>query len=122
MYEVHEFLSCLCLFEGSAEVTCRSDGVLFLHTSHLHAHVFCLHDDDDPLWMKSLVDAVLYLLRHSLLHLQAMAEDIHDTCYLAQSCDVAVRYVGYMHLAVEIILALVNQQPWRSLTALGILN
>ena len=34
MYEVHEFLSCLGLVEGAAEVTGGGDGILFLDATH----------------------------------------------------------------------------------------
>lgn len=58
MDEVHELLTGLCLFEGTAEIAGCGDGVLLLHASHLHAHVFSLNHHDYALWMQSLVDAV----------------------------------------------------------------
>ena len=101
MDEVHELLTGLCLFEGTAEVAGCGDGVLLLHASHLHAHVFSLNHHDYALWMQSLVDAVFYLLRHSLLHLQTMAEDVYHARYLAQSGDVSVGDIRHVHLSIE---------------------
>ena len=42
VYEVHKLLTGLSLIKGTAEVACCSNAILFLHTAHLHAHVFGL--------------------------------------------------------------------------------
>ena len=69
MNKVHEFLTGLCLVEGSAEVAGGGDGVLFLDTTHLHAHVAGFDDDHDAEGMEGLLDAFLDLERHAFLHL-----------------------------------------------------
>ena len=92
---------CLSLVESAAEVTRGSDGGLFLHSSHLHAHVLCLDHDHHTERMEGVLYAVLYLLRQTLLHLKSMTVDINHPCYLREACDVSVRYVCHMHLAVE---------------------
>ena len=51
--------------------------------------------------MECVLNAVLNLLREPLLHLQAVAENVYHTGYLAQAGDVAIGNIGHMGLAVE---------------------
>ena len=101
MYEVHELLPGFRLIEGTAKVTRRSDAVLLLHTPHLHAHVAGFDDDHDSEGMQRLLDTLLDLKRHALLHLQTVGKDVHHAGYLRESGDIAVRDVGYVGLAIE---------------------
>ena len=72
MYEVHEFLSCLGLVEGTAEVAGGSDGILFLDATHLHTHMLGFDHDHHAKGFQGVLDAVLDLLCHAFLHLQAV--------------------------------------------------
>ena len=99
--QVHELLACLGLVEGSTEVAGGGDGVLFLYTTHLHAHVLGFYDHHDSKRLKCLLDAVLDLLRESFLHLQAVAVDVHHAGNLRETRDIAVGNVGYVCLAIE---------------------
>ena len=81
--KAHEFLPGGEVIEHTAEVARGGDGVLFLHTSHLHAHVFGLDYDHDALRFERLLNAVLDLLGQSFLHLKAMTEDVYHAGYLA---------------------------------------
>ena len=101
MYEVHELLSCLSLVEGTTEVAGGGDGVLLLDASHLHAHVLGFYHDHHTEGFQGVLNAVLDLLCHTLLHLQAVGIDVHHTGYLRESCDIAVGDIGHMGLAVE---------------------
>ena len=101
MYEVHKFLACLCLVEGTTEIAGGGDGVLLLDASHLHAHVLGLYHNHHAKGLQGVLDAVLDLLRHALLHLQAVGIDIHHTGNLRESCDIAVGDIGHMGLAIE---------------------
>lgn len=99
--QFHKLLTGFRLVEGSAECTGGGNGVLLLHTAHLHAHMAGFHHHHHTHRMKGLFNAVLDLLGHTLLHLQTMAVDVHHTGNLAQSRDVALGDVGDMGLAVE---------------------
>ena len=82
MNQVHEFLACLGLIEGTAEVAGGGDAVLLLHTTHLHTHVASLYDNHHAEGMECLFDALLNLECHALLHLQTMTVDIDYAGYL----------------------------------------
>ena len=56
--QAHEFLAHLHGLKHAAVGRGGGDGVLFLHSSHLHAHVFGLDDHHDTLWLERVVDAV----------------------------------------------------------------
>ena len=72
-----------------------------LDAAHLHAHVLGLHNHHHPQRAEGVLDTLLDLQRHALLHLQAVAEDVHHTGNLAESGDVAVGDIGHVHLAEE---------------------
>ena len=59
--EVHKLFTCLGLIEGTGEVAGRGDGVLLLHTAHLHAHVLGFDDYHDTQRVEGLLDALLDL-------------------------------------------------------------
>ena len=101
MYKVHEFLSRLGLVKGAAEVAGGGDGVLLLDTSHLHAHMLGLYHDHHTKRLQGVLDTVLDLLCHALLHLQTVGIDIHHACYLRKTGDVAVGDICHMCLAIE---------------------
>ena len=81
--EGKEFFAGLVLIECTAEVTGGGDAALFLHASHLHAHVLGLYDHHHSLGMKCLVDSLTDLLGQAFLQLEAMAEYVHHTGDLA---------------------------------------
>lgn len=81
--EGKEFLAGLVLIEGTAEVAGGGDAALFLHASHLHAHVLGLYDHHHSLGMKCLVDSLTDLFGQAFLQLEAMAEYVHHTGNLA---------------------------------------
>ena len=60
--QIHEFLPGLCLVEGAAESTRGGDGILLLHTAHLHAHVAGFQDHHHTHGVKRRLDAVHDLL------------------------------------------------------------
>ena len=101
MNEIHKFLAGLSLVESTAEVTRCGDAVLFLYTTHLHAHMACLDNNHHTQGLQGLLDALFDLQRHTLLHLQAMAVDIDYAGYLGESGDVTVGDVCHVYLAVE---------------------
>ena len=82
-YEVHKLFARFGLVESTAEVASGGDGVLFFHTTHLHAQVFGLYNHHYTEGFKRVLYAVFYLLGHSFLHLQAMAKYVYHSCYLA---------------------------------------
>ena len=99
--QIHEFLPCLRLVESPGEVGSGGDGILLLHPAHLHAHVACLDNHHDAERIERLLDALLDLQGHALLHLEAVGEDVHHAGNLAQPRDVAVGDVGDVRFAVE---------------------
>ena len=101
MNKVHEFLSRLGLIKGTAEIAGGGNGVLLLDASHLHAHMLSLYYDHHAKWLQGILDTVLDLLCHALLHLQAMCIDIHHAGYLRKTSDVAVRDICHMRFAIE---------------------
>lgn len=72
MNKVHEFLARLCLIERTREGGGGCYGVLLLYSAHLHAHVLGLDDDHNAHRVEGVLDAVLYLLGQSFLHLQTV--------------------------------------------------
>lgn len=99
--EVHKLFTGLCLIEGTAEIGSRGDGVLLFHATHLHTHMLSFDDDHGSHGMERLLDAVLNLLCHTLLYLQAVAVDVHHTGNLAETGDVAIGNVSHMNFAVK---------------------
>ena len=73
--------------------------MLLLHTPHLHAQVLRLNDHHHAERVERFLDAVFYLCRQPLLHLQTAGKHIHHAGYLAQTRNLAVGDVGDMHLA-----------------------
>lgn len=74
---------------------------MLFHAAHLHAHVFGFNDYHHALRIEGFLDAVLDLHGHTLLHLQAVAEDIHDAGYLGEARYLPVGDVGHVRLSVE---------------------
>ena len=71
--QVHKLLAGFGLVERSGEVARGGYGILFLHSAHLHTHVFCLDYHHYAERLKRFLYAVLYLQRHAFLHLEAVA-------------------------------------------------
>ena len=60
-----------------------------------------LYHHHDPHGVESLLDAVLDLLGHALLHLETVAVDVHHAGNLTQAGDASRGDIGHMSLAVE---------------------
>ena len=108
--KAHEFLPGGEVIEHTAEVARGGDGVLFLHATHLHAHVLCLDDDDDAEGIECLLDTVLDLRRQTLLHLQATSEDVDDAGELRQPR--LAEMSDSRILPTEILQVQIRRRPW----------
>ena len=62
---VHKLLTRFCLIERTTEGTCRGDGILLLHTTHLHTHVLGLNNDHHPHRLQRILNALHHLLGHA---------------------------------------------------------
>ena len=63
--------------ESTREVGGGSEGMGFLHSTHLHAEVLGFDNDHHPKRIEGVLYAVFDLRGHALLHLQTASKDIH---------------------------------------------
>ena len=98
MYQAKELFSCLLTVEGSCEIGCSGHAVLFLHTAHLHTHVFGFHHYHNSQGVERMLDAIFNLHRHPFLHLQSPCKNIHHAGNLAQTRDFAIGDIRNMRL------------------------
>lgn len=75
--QVHELLARLGLLEKAGEIRGSRQGILFLHATHLHAHMLRLDHDHHAQRVQGPLDTILDLHRHTLLYLETAGEDIH---------------------------------------------
>ena len=72
MYQIHKFLSGLGLVECATELASGRDGVLFLNTTHLHAHVSGFNDNHDSKGVQCLFNTLSDLQCHAFLYLETV--------------------------------------------------
>ena len=100
--QIEEFVSGSFVFkENSAEGRCGCDCIGLLHTSEGHACVGSFNDHSYTKRVESFLYAVADLCGEPFLYLKTACECFHNSCYLAQTGDGAVRDVCNMGFADE---------------------
>lgn len=84
-YQCKKFFTARQIFKNTGIGACRSDGSLLLDTTHLHAKMTRLDNDDDPLGVKSRLQTLANLRGEPFLQLQTTGKGVDKPGQLAEA-------------------------------------
>src|ERR1035437_2067405 len=91
----------LAVAEGAQHGAGHGAGVLLFHAAHHHAEMTGFADYAHAHRVDNLLDGLCYLLRQTLLNLQAPRKDVDDARNLAKADHLGFGKVGDVHFAEE---------------------
>lgn len=100
-YQIHKFLTCFSLVKRTSEIRSSSNGILFLHPAHLHAHVLGFDHYHHSQRIQGFLNTFFYLQCHTFLYLQPMRKHIHYPGNLTQTGDITIGNISNMCLSIK---------------------